>query len=115
MNLMNMMTFPTTTTTPPSQTGGFGFDFNSKPVSQSGDMKQIFKNNEITIYCSTNRVFDGNSITNFSVSSNINKQLTNVKVNFLVSRYLVFKVISTSPNTALEPLQSFGIKKVWLL
>jgi hypothetical protein len=77
----------------------------------SSDMKQIFKNNEITIYCCTNKVYDGNSITVFSISNNIGKQLSNVKVNFLVSRYLVFKVISTS-NNVLEPLQSFGIKKV---
>jgi hypothetical protein len=102
MNFMNMT---------PTNSQNFGHDF-SKPVTyQSSDVKQIFKNNEITIYCSTNKVFDGNSITNFSVSNNINKQLTNVKINFLVSKYLVFKVISTS-NNVLEPLQSFGIKKV---
>jgi hypothetical protein len=74
-------------------------------------MKQLFKNNEITILVSTNRIFDGSSITNFYISNNIPKQLTNVKINFLVSKHLVFKVISTNSNT-LESLQTLGIKKV---
>jgi hypothetical protein len=74
-------------------------------------MKQLFKNNEITILVSTNHIFDGSSTTNFYISNNIPKHLTNVKVNFLVSKHLVFKVLSTSSNT-LEPLQTLGIKKV---
>jgi hypothetical protein len=102
------------TNNPPMQNNNFGFDmgFGNQTSSNtnSGNMKQIFKNNEITIYCNTNRVFDGNSVTVFSISNNIAKQLSNVKINFLVSKYLVFKVISTS-NNILEPLQSFGIKK----
>jgi hypothetical protein len=83
-------------------------------ISSTPTMKQLFKNNEITILVSTNRVYDGSSVTNFYISNNIPKQLTNVKVNFLVSKHLVFKVISTNSNI-LESLQSLGIKKVYFI
>ena len=75
-------------------------------------MKQIFKNNEITIYSSLVKSMDKVNVTGaFYVSNNQDKILTNVKVNFFVKRHIVFKVISTS-GTTLEKAQSLGIKKV---
>jgi hypothetical protein len=87
---------------------------NTQPINTNPTMKQLFKNNEITILVSTNGVFDGNSTTNFYISNNISKQLTNVKVNFMVSKHLLFKVLSTSSNI-LEPLQTLGVKKVIII
>ena len=46
----------------------------------------------------------------FYASNNTQKQLTNVKINFLVKKHVTFKVISTSDNV-LEPNASLGIKK----
>lgn len=73
-------------------------------------MKEIFKNNEITIYTS---IVKNNEAVNrtFYVSNNIPKNLNNVKVTFSAPKHLSIKVINTT-GTALEPNQGLGVKKV---
>lgn len=73
-------------------------------------MKDIFKNNEITIYTSVVR---NNETVNrcFYVSNNIPKYLNNVKVTFSAPKHLSIKVVNTT-GTALDPNQGLGVKKV---
>ena len=74
-----------------------------------GSMKEIFKNNEVTIYSMLNQnndTYDGA----FYISNNSPKYLTNVKLNFFVKKHVNFKVLSTSANE-LGPNASLGIKK----
>ena len=73
-------------------------------------MKQVFKNNEITLYSSINKNTE-NMSGSFYVSNNIQKNLNNVKVNFMVPKYLTLKVLNTL-GSSLEPNQGLGIKKV---
>jgi len=90
----------------------FGQSNNTNNTSSGNNynMKQIFNNNEITIYCSSQTE---NNTTNavFQISNNIDKPLSNLKVNFMVTKNVTPKIISTS-GTNLEPRQSFGFKKV---
>jgi len=82
-------------------------DLNSNP-----SMKQIFKNDEITVYVSLNMSNDKAQVNgSFYVSNNVSKFLNNVKLNLSVKKHIICKVLSTSA-TSLEPLKSLGIKKV---
>lgn len=75
----------------------------------SGAMKEVYRNQDLSIYSMLNLsgdVYNGA----FYASNNTQKQLTNVKINFLVKKHVSFKVISTSGNV-LEPNASLGIKK----
>lgn len=82
-------------------------DLNSSP-----SMKQIFKNDEITVYVSLNVSNDKTQVNgSFYVSNNVSKFLNNVKLNLSVKKHIICKVLSTSA-TSLEPLKSLGIKKV---
>lgn len=73
-------------------------------------MKDIFKNNEITIYSS---LLKNNESVNrcFYVSNNVSKHLNNVKVTFSAPKHLSIKVVNTT-GVALEPNQGLGVKKV---
>ena len=86
------------------------FGFGVQPTQQPSDsMKEVYKNNEISIYSQFtggNNSYQGN----FFISNNTGKNLNNVKLNFLVKKHIQFKVISTSGNV-LEPNASLGIKK----
>ena len=92
------------------QSTGFDFGQNSNNNNNSKNMKEIFKNSEITIYCTSSKDNNDTNAT-LHLSNNIDKQLTNVKINLFVIKYVSYKVISTS-GTVLGPRQSFGIKKV---
>jgi hypothetical protein len=75
-------------------------------------MKQIFKNQEITVYASLTKSFDKTNVSGaFYVSNNVDKLLSNVKMNLSVKKHVNCKVLSTS-GTILEPNKSLGIKKV---
>ena len=109
MNIFNMMD--------PSQQnsniGNMGNIMQQPQIQQQpkvdGSMKEIFKNNEVTIYSMLNQnndTYDGA----FYISNNSPKYLTNVKLNFFVKKHVNFKVLSTSANE-LGPNASLGIKK----
>ena len=74
-----------------------------------GSMKEIYKNNEVTIYSMLNQNNDTYNGA-FYISNNSPKYLTNVKLNFFVKKHVTFKVLSTS-SSELGPNASLGIKK----
>ena len=80
---------------------------NSAPI-----MKQIFKNNDITILSSLLKT-NNNTVINgsFYVSNNLNKLIQNVKISFMVPKHITLKVINTT-GASLDPLQSLGVRKV---
>jgi hypothetical protein len=110
-----------TTNQPQSNSGntGFNLDFGQAQTTTTNtnvsnkNMKQIYSNSEITIYCTSIISESEQNTTNATlhISNNIDKQLLNVKINLFVIKYVSYKVISTSGNI-LDPRQSFGIKKV---
>ena len=83
------------------------------PISTSEPvMKQIFKNNELTVYSQLSIPSDRISITgSFLVSNNLDKTISNIKMNLSVKKHVNCRVISTSGAT-LEPRRSLGLKKV---
>ena len=75
-------------------------------------LKQVFKNNDISINSSLNKTENSTVINGFFyVSNNTDKPLNNVKLTFSVPKYITLKVLSTV-GTNLDPMQSMGIKKV---
>ena len=76
-------------------------------------MRQVFKNNEITLYCSSVKSNDKLSTTNvtFYISNNVNKSLINVKLQFSVPKYMERTINSPSGNT-LTAMASLGIQQV---
>ena len=73
------------------------------------NLKEVFKNNDITIFSSLNQnnnVYDGS----FYVSNNTNSQINDIAVNFLVKKYISCQVHATSGKD-LAPNASLGIKK----
>lgn len=72
--------------------------------------KQVFQNNEITLYSAIDKNTE-NMSGSFYVSNNISNNLNNVKINFMVPKYLTLKVLNTT-GSSLEPNQHLGIKKV---
>jgi hypothetical protein len=90
-----------------------------QPVSPSNQtlnnapaMRQIYKNDEITVYVTLNSSPDKTQLNGaFYVSNNVSKSLNNVKLNLSVKKHVICKVLSTSA-TSMEPLKSLGIKKV---
>ncbi len=80
--------------------------------SQNSSIKEVFKNSEIMVsYQTINRT---ENHTNVFVSNLTDKVLNNVKINFLVPKYLTLKVLQTY-GTHLTPLQVNGIKKVFII
>ena len=83
--------------------------------TNSSVMKQTFKNNEITVYCSSNKSPDRISTNvTFYISNNINKSLNNVKLQFSVPKYMERTINSPSGNI-LNALASLGIQQVSVL
>ena len=99
MNIFNMMD-------PSQQTSNIG---NIMQPQNDGSMKEIYKNNEVTIYSMLNQNNDTYNGA-FYISNNSPKYLTNVKLNFFVKKHVTFKVLSTS-SSELGPNVSLGIKK----
>ena len=99
MNIFNMMD-------PSQQTSNIG---NIMQPQNDGSMKEIYKNNEVTIYSMLNQNNDTYNGA-FYISNNSPKYLTNVKLNFFVKKHVTFKVLSTS-SSELGPNASLGIKK----
>ena len=77
---------------------------------QSNNMKECFKNEDISLYYTTDKKEGGVIDGSIFASSNSNEQIKEVKINFLVQKFVKLTVLATSGNN-LEPLQSLGIKK----
>jgi hypothetical protein len=83
---------------------------NNNQINYSSVMKEIFKNNEITIYTSV--VKNNESINRcIYISNNTAKYLNNIKITISAPKHLSIKVVNTS-GFALEPNQGLGVKKV---
>ena len=74
------------------------------------NMKQVFENNEITLLSAIDKNSE-NMSGSFYVSNKISSSLNNVKINFMVPKYLTLKVLNTT-GSMLEANQNLGIKKV---
>ena len=85
------------------------------PQQETNAVKECFKNEDISLYYSITKK-EGNNIDGSVFASNNNKeeQITEVKINFLVQKFVKLTVLNTSGNT-LEPSQSLGIKKDFTL
>ena len=77
-------------------------------------MKECFKNEEISLYYSITKKEGSNLEGSLYVSNNSKEQITELKINFLVQKFVKLTVLATSGST-LEPSQSLGIKKDFTL
>ena len=77
-------------------------------------MKECFKNEEISLFYSITKKEGSNIDGSVYASNNSNGQITEVKINFLVQKFVKLTVLNTSGNI-LEPSQSLGIKKDFTL
>ena len=84
------------------------FNFNPQTQNNPG-MKEIYKNNEITIYSSLNQMNDIYT-GSFLISNNVSKKLNNVKLTFATQKHVKLNVLSTSGHE-LEANASLGVKK----
>ena len=71
---------------------------------------EFFKNEEISIGFTLQRLSDGSINSIFYMSNFLNKNLTNIKINFMVQKFVTLKVLLTSGNN-LGPMEFKGIKK----
>ena len=79
------------------------------PQENTNSMKECFKNEDISLYYNITKK-DGNTIDgSVFASNNSNEEISEVKINFLVQKFVKLVVLNTSGNI-LEPSQSLGIK-----
>ena len=84
------------------------------PQENTNSMKECFKNEDISLYYNITKK-EGNTIDgSVFASNNSNEEISEVKINFLVQKFVKLVVLNTSGNI-LEPSQSLGIKKDFTL
>ena len=94
--------------------GGMNLDFmgmGGQPQQSNvpPNLKEVFKNNDITIFSSLNQ--NNNEYSgSFYITNNTSSQINDVVVNFLVKKYISCQVHSTSGKD-LPPNSSLGIRK----
>ena len=84
------------------------------PPKESNSMKECFKNEDISLYYNITKKEGGTIDGAILASSNSKESISEVKINFLVQKFVKLTVLSTSGSN-LEPLQSLGIKKEFTL
>ena len=84
------------------------------PPKESDSMKECFKNEDICLYYNITKKEGGTIDGAILASSNSKESISEVKINFLVQKFVKLTVLSTSGSN-LEPLQSLGIKKEFTL
>ena len=84
------------------------------PSQNENTMKECFKNEDVSIYYSVTKKEGNNIDGSIFVSNNTKEQITELKIVFLVPKFVKLTVLDTSGNT-LEPSQSLGIKKDFTL
>ena len=90
------------------------FAQNQNVPKESNSMKECFKNEDVSLYYSINKKEGNNIDGSVFVSNNSKEQINDLKINFLVQKFVKLTVLATSGNT-LEPSQSLGIKKDFTL
>ena len=81
---------------------------------ESNSMKECFKNEDVSVYYSITKKEGNNIDGSIYVSNNSKEQINEIKLNFLVQKFVKLTVLATSGNS-LEPSQSLGIKKDFTL
>ena len=84
------------------------------PPKEPDSMKECFKNEDISLYYNITKKEGGTIDGAILASSNSKESISEVKINFLVQKFVKLTVLSTSGSN-LEPLQSLGIKKEFTL
>ena len=82
--------------------------------TEANAMKECFKNEDISLYYTITKKEGSNIDGAVFATNHSNSQITEVKINFLVQKFVKLTVLSTSGNI-LEPSQSLGIKKDFTL
>ena len=82
--------------------------------TEANAMKECFKNEDISLYYTITKKEGSNIDGAVFATNHSNSQITEVKINFLVQKFVKLTVLATSGNT-LEPSQSLGIKKDFTL
>ena len=83
------------------------------PSPNENTMKECFKNEDVSIYYSVTKKEGNNIDGSIFVSNNTKEQITELKIVFLVPKFVKLTVLDTSGNT-LEPSQSLGIEGLTL-
>jgi hypothetical protein len=83
-------------------------------TTQNINNKEIFKNNEITVIGNVSQQSESVFTGNLFVTNNLDKVLTGVKLNLLVPKYVIPKVVSSN-NTQLEPKEQLGMRKEFVM
>ena len=87
---------------------------NTAPQQDTNAMKECFKNEDISLYYNITKkegsILDGSVFA----SSHSNEEITDVKINFLIQKFVILTVLDTS-GFALQPGQSLGIKNDFTL
>ena len=87
---------------------------NTAPQQDTNSMKECFKNEDLSLYYNITKK-EGSTIDgSVFASSHSNEEITDVKINFLVQKFVKLTVLDTS-GFALQPGQSLGIKKDFTL
>jgi len=84
---------------------------NNNPIILNIKYHEFFKNDEVSFCFSLYKSFDCSITSTFYMSNLKPKELSNVKINFSVQKFVNLKVLSTNRN-ALNPMETRGIKKV---
>jgi Adaptin C-terminal domain len=85
--------------------------FNESAPQTSSNLKQVYKNNDLTLYSTTKFSDKMNSNITFSLSNNVNSQIQNIKLQYSFPKY-IDKTINQPSQNFLSPLSSFGIQQV---
>ena len=80
------------------------------PQNNEPQMKQCFSNEHMSLYYQINKTSPTNYDGVVYASNNCNETIDNIKINFMVLKFVSLKVLNTSGNT-LSPKQGLGIKK----
>ena len=112
----NSNPIPSTNVNPISNINQGLFDVisQSQPQQQqtpaSPQIKECFKNEDITLYYQINKTSDTNYDGTVYASNNSDEVIDNIKINLMVLKFVTVKVLSTS-GTSLEKHQGLGIRK----
>ena len=83
-------------------------------TQEPNSMKECFKNEDVSVFYSITKKEGNNIDGSVFVSNNKQEKINELKINFLVQKFVKLTVLATSGN-ALEPGQSLGIKKDFTL
>lgn len=73
--------------------------------------QEFYRDSEVSFGFSIKNESDGSFKSIFYMSNLTSNSLSNIKINFMVQKFVTLKVLSTSGNS-LEPSEIKGIKKV---